>query len=192
MPRTTGIAIAAALSLLASPAAAEQLRLTLDPERTSISFELGATLHSVEGTAQLRDGEIVFLRAGGAANGRLTVDASSADTGNERRDRDMHDKVLESEEHPEIAFRVVETRGSLANEGTSDLEIIGVFSIHGGEHDLTVPAQVSVDGSEVEAILELEVPYVAWGMKNPSKLLLKVSKEVTVRIVALGTLDSAE
>ena len=77
-------------------------------------------------------------------------------------------------------------------EGTSRLEIDGVFSIHGDEHELTVSAQVVASGPEVEATLELVVPYVAWGMEDPSKLLLKVSKEVTVRIVAVGTLVGIE
>ncbi len=194
MPKTTGLLIATTLVLafIASPAATEELRLALDPERTTIGFELGATLHSVDGSARLREGEITFRREGGPASGRLVVDAASADTGNERRDRDMHEKVLESADFPEIAFRILETRGSLAVAGTSRIEIDGVFSIHGDDHELTVLAEVEAADSEIEATLELVVPYVAWGMKNPSKLLLKVSKEVTVRIVAVGTLGAAE
>ncbi|MFQ5349388.1 MAG: hypothetical protein ACE5EG_02970, partial [Thermoanaerobaculia bacterium] len=46
--------------------------------------------------------------------------------------------------------------------------------------------EVSFDGDEVTATASLEVPYVAWGMKNPSKRLLRVSKEVAVEIAAVG------
>lgn len=178
--------LAGALAL-ATPGAAEEWRLVLDPERTEITFELGATLHSVHGAARLRQGEIVFESGGGAAEGSVVVAAESADTGNERRDRDMHAKVLESQQFPEIAFRPDEVIGEVSPAGRSEIEIAGTFSIHGSDHPVRVEAVVDISGSELEATLELEVPYVAWGMKDPSKLLLKVSKEVVVRIHAFGT-----
>lgn len=173
------------------PARADELRLQLDPAQTEITFELGAILHTVSGTAELIEGLVIFDTEGGPASGRIVVAAGSADTANKGRDKDMHAKVLESERYPEIEFRPHTLRGEVALDGRSRVEIDGTFSVHGGEHPLTVQAQIDVIGDELEVTLEFEVPYVAWGMKNPSKLLLRVSKVVRVRIHGFGRLGPA-
>lgn len=56
--------------LLSSPAIAGEHLLALDPGSTEIRFRLGATLHSVEGTARLVGDTIrCGPRRGGAARG---------------------------------------------------------------------------------------------------------------------------
>jgi polyisoprenoid-binding protein YceI len=131
---------------------------------------------------------VVFDPDSGEASGGLVVATGSANTSHEGRDEDMHVKVLESDAYPEIAFRPTAIRGEIAREGESTVEIDGLFAIHGDEHPLTVEAVAVVDGDELAATVEFEVPYVSWGMKNPSKLLLKVAKQVQVRIRGVGTL----
>ena len=168
------------------------MRLELDPERTEITFELGATLHTVHGTARLNEGIIFFDSDVGSASGGIVAATGSANTDHEGRDKDMHKKVLESAIHPEIVFRPRAIRGVVATSGESRVELDGVFSIHGAEHPLTVEALVAIVGEELEATVEFEVPYVAWGMKNPSKMLLKVAKEVQVKIHGFGTLSTPE
>jgi polyisoprenoid-binding protein YceI len=188
MVTVLSIWLAWAVLLGPAPARAEEMRLVLDPQRTEISFELDATLHSVHGEAELSEGEIRFDSDGGPAEGRLVVSAPSAGTGNDRRDRDMHQKVLESERFPEIEFRPSEVRGEVALAGSSRVEIVGTFSIHGSDHPVAVEADVAITGETLEATLTFEIPYVAWGMQDPSKLLLKVGKKVQVTVHAVGTL----
>jgi polyisoprenoid-binding protein YceI len=164
-------------------------RLQLDPERTEITFELGAAMHTVRGTAALLEGWIEFPTEGGSVSGRMVVSAPSMSTAHEGRDRKMHAKVLESERFADIVFRPETVRGAVALEGESHVLVDGLFEIHGGEHPLTIEAVTRVEGSELEATIEFEVPYVAWGLKNPSKLLLKVSKVVLVRVHGFGRLE---
>ena len=59
--------------------AAEQT-LTLDPAATRIGFELGATLHSADGSGKPERGAIRFDPDGGAASGEIVLDATSAST----------------------------------------------------------------------------------------------------------------
>jgi polyisoprenoid-binding protein YceI len=183
------------LLALAVPAAtldAAGWGLRLDPGATRVGFTLQATLHTVEGTIPLKDGVITFDAAGGAASGRLVLDATGARTGNESRDRRMHAEVLESVRFPEIVLTVqrAEIRADAAGQGT--VTLVGTLAIHGGEHPFTIEARVRREGERAFAEGDLTVPYVAWGMTDPGAFLLRVAKEVQVHFAASGTLTPPE
>lgn len=170
---------------------AAEWRVELDPAATTISFELGATLHTVHGTARLSEGWLVLDPDSGAVSGRIAVDATSLETAHQGRDTKMHEKVLESDEYPEMAFLPRSMSGELKGEGASRLTLDGAFAIHGEEHPLSVEVLVRVEGDSLRAEVELEVPYVLWGLEDPSKFVLRVAKEVQVRIEGVGRLTPA-
>jgi hypothetical protein len=61
-----------------------------------------------------------------------------------------------------------------------------MFRIHGGDHAIALSAEVEAGNGQYTATLHFVVPYVEWGMHNPSTLILRVSDKVniTVRTVA--------
>jgi polyisoprenoid-binding protein YceI len=158
--------------------------LTFSPERTTIAFTLPATLHQVNGTLKLRSGRLQFDETSGAASGTLVVDARSAQTGNGRRDRTMHAEVLESEKHPEIVFEA--SRLELERQAADRAEAVlhGVVRIHGDTRTLAVPAHLARDGDLIHVRATFQVPYVAWGMKDVSNVVLRVAPEVEVVVDA--------
>ena len=79
--------------------------------------------------------------------------------------------------------------GTFERAGESRLTIRGRLDIHGSPHPIEVPAEVTARDGRIAARLAFTVPYVAWGMKDPSKLLLSVAKEVRVTVEAEGTLE---
>jgi polyisoprenoid-binding protein YceI len=172
----------------AAPAPGEEITVHLDPEASRITFTLGATLHTVEGSFQLTEGEIRFDPATGEASGRVVVDAASGDTGNDKRDRDMHAKVLESDTHPRFILTPERVEGSFSPEGASQIVLHGSLEIHGGTHPVALSAEVRTANGRVEADGRLEVPYVEWGMEDPSKFILRVEKSVAVEVHAVGRL----
>jgi polyisoprenoid-binding protein YceI len=179
---------AACVSLLAmrSFCAAEQMQVTLDPAQSKIEWTLGATLHSVHGTFKLKSGGVKFDPISGEASGEIVVDATSGESGNHDRDADMHNKVLESARYPEITFIPRRVTGSLAEQGKSNLQVQGVFRIHGADHDFTLPMTVEKTGDAITASSSFLVPYQEWGMKNPSKAFLHVDTKVNVSVSAVG------
>ena len=176
---------------LVSPAVAREHVATLDPARTAVEFRLGATMHTVEGSARLESAEIRFDLQAGTASGEIIVDARSLDSGNQRRDRVLHEKVLESEKHPRMVFRCQSIDGELPSSGAGHVAISGSFEIHGEEHHLVLEFDVDIDGDDLRATTTFTVPYVEWGMKDPSKFLLRVKKEVEVTIRGVGTLTAS-
>lgn len=175
----------------ALPARAEPYRLVLDPEATRVAFTLGATLHTVEGTFAMQSGEVGFDPDTGEATGRIVVDARSGDTGNARRDRVMHEEVLASAEYPVLLLvpeRIdVSRRGPDAIAGT----LTGQFEVRGSRHPVTVSFDGSRDGTAARMEARFAVPWVAWGLPDPSNWLLSVAKSLDVAVDSRGVLSRA-
>jgi polyisoprenoid-binding protein YceI len=169
-------------------AAAQDAVLQLDPQHTTIGFTLGDVLHTVRGTFQLKQGTLHFDPASGKVAGEVIVDAKSGQSGSTMRDRKMHREVLESDRYPDISFRPDRVDGTVSLSGKSSVHVHGIFTIHGTEHELTVPAEVQMAPGYWSATLHFAVPYTQWGIKNPSTLFLRVSESVDIDMTASGTL----
>jgi polyisoprenoid-binding protein YceI len=182
-------ALLLAAMVLARPAVAQMLTLDLDPAATTVEFGFGATLHSVEGSLRMKAGSIRFEPQTGAAEGRIVLDATSAQTGNSRRDKKMHEKILESGSYPEIVFAVERIDGKIQRAGRSELQLHGTLEMHGNRRPFALPAIAMTEGDRVTATGTMTVPYLEWGLKDPSFFLLRVEKEVRVEVKAVGRLS---
>ncbi len=185
--------VAVALSFLAPalPAFGAEQVLELEPEATEVTFKLEAAVHDVAGTLHLNSGRIRFDTATGTASGEVSIDARRAETGHQKRDKKMHRKVLDSEHHPLIVFRPERIEGKVAAVGASEIQLHGTVTLLGADHVLTLPTAVEIEGGEVSARATFAVPYVEWGLRDPSILFLRVAKVVEVTISAAGTLAAA-
>lgn len=170
-------------------ATAQELILRVDPSRTTINFTLGAALHTVHGTFEAKEITLRANPASGSLSGEIPVDATSGQTGNGMRDRTMHKEVLESQRYPDISFRPDRMDGSVAEQGKSSVKLHGTFTVHGSEHEITIPADVEIGGDRWTAKARFTIPYVKWGMKNPSTFFLHVSDEVEIDVAVAGTLS---
>jgi polyisoprenoid-binding protein YceI len=134
----------------------------------------------------LKRGALQFEPASGKISGEIVVDAASGESGSGMRDRKMHKEILESNRYPDIAFHPDRIEGPVANQGKSSVKIHGMFSIHGVDHEITVPAEVDMSEDHWSATVHFTVPYAKWGMKNPSTLFLRVNDSVEIDLVAAG------
>ena len=177
------------VTLVASVAAgAEPVGLELDPAASRVTCSLGGPLHTVHGEMPVIGGSLRFDPAGGEASGQVVLDARAAVTGNPSRDEKMHAEVLRSDAFPRLAFRLTRIEGALPTEGEGELRLIGSLDLLGEAHDLVIRATVSRQGDVVEGHGEVSVPYVAWGLEDPSVFVLRVDKEVQVALDVRGTL----
>jgi polyisoprenoid-binding protein YceI len=178
-----------ALAFLAMPALAAEYSLELKPENTKIQWSLGDVLHTVHGTFRLKRGRIDFDTDSGKASGEVVVDVVSGDSGGAARDHRMHAHVLESAKFPEAVFVPGRVEATLAVPGTSTVKLDGTFTIHGVSHQMTMDVQAKATADWMRATIAFDVPFVAWGMKDPSTFILKVNKAVQVSIEAQGMLQ---
>jgi polyisoprenoid-binding protein YceI len=180
-----GLLCAAALmaSLMAvRPLSAEVVTVEMDPARTTVEFSLGAMLHTVHGTFRLTRGSIRFDAATGEASGELVADATSGASGNGGRDRRMHSDILESDRYREIVFRPDHVEGKVPARGSAQVQLHGMLTLHGTEHEMTLPVDVEAADGRFTATTHFTIPYVKWGLKNPSTVFLRVSDKVELSI----------
>jgi polyisoprenoid-binding protein YceI len=96
--------------------------------------------------------------------------------------------VLDTEHFAEVTFAPSSYQGTIAPSGDSTIQVSGTFTLHGTPHDLTVPMQLHIDGANLAAKGHFTVPYVKWGLKDPSIFILKVAKEVDIDLSLSGQL----
>ena len=178
--------------LLGSSASAQESTVKLDPAQTTIEFTLDSTLHTVHGTFKLKSGHISFDTATGKAGGEIIVDATSGDSENKGRDKKMHQEILESDKYPEIVFTPEHVKGAVNPQGVSQVELSGLFRVHGQDHEITMTFEVQAPaGDKVQASTHFSVPYVQWGIKSPSTFLFRASDTVEIEVHATAQFNSA-
>ena len=165
---------------------AQEATLNFVPSQTTVNFSLGDVLHTVHGSFKLKAGQVRFAPASNAISGEIVVDAASGNSGSTGRDRKMHKEILESARYPEVTFRPDRVEGKVLALGTSPVQVHGMFGIHGAEHEITVPAQVELASDHWSLTVHFAVPYVKWGIKDPSTFILRVEKTVDIDLHALG------
>src|SRR5690348_7932203 len=107
------------------------------------------------------------MRPAGRAAARVAIERCTKD-------------VLESAQYPEIGFRPDRVEGKVAASGTSSVQVHGMFRIHGAEHEITAPTDVTPQADHWNVSSHFSVPYAKWGMKNPSLLFLRVGNSVDI------------
>ncbi len=182
---------AAALLVVAgsSNARAQQV-YRIDPAQSEVHFTLGDVLHVVHGTFRVQQGNVIFNPASGTMDGTVAVDARSGESGNKIRDRRMSDEELKAPSFSMVTFAPKRFRGVIPASGDSKIEVEGVFTILGSAHEIKVPMQVHFEANHWKATGSFAVPYVDWGLKDPSTFVLRVEKAVAIDLVLVGDLAS--
>jgi len=182
-------AIAFAIPVYPPPAIPAEPRvgiLELDPSKTLVQFKLAASLHTMHGDFKLARGTIKADSATGKAEGTIVVDAASGESGDWIRDARMKDSILETKSYSEITFAPRHVSGNVDQTGAFKATLEGLLTLHGAQHVIQIDANGTLAGDSLVATAHFSVPYVAWGLKDPSMLFLTVAKTVDVDIAAAG------
>ena len=103
----------------------------------------------------------------------------------------MHREVLESARYSEVIFRPNRIEGKVLPQGTSTVQVHGTFVLHGSQHELDVPVQAELAGDRWKGLAKFSVPFVDWGLRNPSSFFLRVNHNVNIELEMSGTLQSS-
>ena len=180
-----------ALALLFAPAAlAQHQTFAVNPDASEVKMTLKTTHEVVNGTFHIQSGSIEFDRSNPKMSGSVTVLAGSGKTGNDSRDKKMNKDILKVDQYTTVSFAPKTYTGTIAPSGDSTIQVNGVFTLLGNPHDLTIPIRIHMDGSKATAKAQFVVPYVQWGLKNPSFLIWKAENDVAIDINLVGQISN--
>jgi polyisoprenoid-binding protein YceI len=178
-----------AVLAVALPALSEQMTFVLDSERSEVRILLGATLHTVPGSAPIGPATLTWDTESGEASGQVVIQSAELDTRIDARNAKMHEIVLKTLEHPEIIFEA--TGFELRQPGDDEMRFVlrGALTLVGTTQQIEFETHARRRGDDSwKARADLNVPYVEWGLEDPSMPLFGVDKHVAVEVKAIGTL----
>lgn len=180
-----------ALAVILAPAALAQHQIfTVNPDASEVKMKLNTTHEVVNGVFHIQSGSIEFDRSNPKMSGSVAVLAGSGKTGNDSRDKKMNKDVLKVDQYTTVSFAPKTYTGTIAPSGDSTIQVSGVFTLLGNPHDLTIPIQIHMDGSKATARARFVVPYVQWGLKNPSFLFWKAENDVAIDLNLVGQISN--
>jgi polyisoprenoid-binding protein YceI len=171
-------------------ASGPEIFLTINPADSNLHWNVDSTLHMVHGIFLLKSGTVRFNPNTGDAAGEVIVSATSGESGNGSRDKRMHKEILETARYPEVVFHPKHLDGKVNRFGPSDVRLTGTLSVHGSDHELTATVHAELTGDHWTGTGKFEVPYVNWGIKDPSNFMLKVKPVVNIELEMSGTVAS--
>lgn len=182
-------AVLALGAVLAPAAVAQHQTFVVNPDASEVKMTLKTTHEIVNGTFHLQSGSIEFDRSDPKMSGSVVVFANSGKTGNNSRDKRMKKDVLEVEQHATVSFEPKTYTGAIAPSGDSTIQVTGIFTLLGTPHEITCPVLVHLDGNSTTAKAHFVVPYIQWGLKNPSFLIWKADNDVAIDLSLVGTIS---
>jgi polyisoprenoid-binding protein YceI len=174
---------------LVPAALAQHQTLVVNPGTSQVKMTLKTTHEVVNGSFHIQSGSIEFDRSTAKISGSVVVLAGSCKTGNDSRDKKMNTDILAVEQHATVSFEPKSYAGSIAPSGDSTIQVTGIFTLLGTAHEITVPVAVHLDGASATAKTHFVVPYVQWGLKNPSFLIWKADNDVAIDLFLTGPLS---
>ena len=183
------LAVLALTVLLAPVALAQQQTFVANPDASEVKMTLKTTREVVNGTFHIQSGSLEFDRSAAKMSGSVVVLAGSGKTGNGSRDKKMNKDILEVEQHATVSFEPKSYSGAIAPSGDSTIQVTGIFTLLGTPHEITIPILVHLEGTTATAKAHFVVPYIQWGLKDPSFLFWKADKDVAIDLSLTGRLS---
>ncbi len=183
------LAVELAPAALCPAALAQHQTFVVNSDASEVKITLKTTHELVNGAFHIQSGSIEFDRSTAKMQGSVVVLAGSGKTGNYSRDKKMNKDILKVEQYATVSFEPKTYTGALAPSGDSNLQVAGIFTLLGTPHEITIPMLVHLEAATATAKAHFVVPYVQWGLKNPSFLVWKADNDVAIDLVLAGRLS---
>jgi hypothetical protein len=183
------LAVFVLAAIFSSTALAQHQTFVVNPDSSQVKMTLNTTREIVNGTFHVQSGSIEFDRGTPDMSGSVVILAGSGKTGNDSRDKRMYKEILQVQQHAAVSFEPKTYTGSIAPSGDSNLSVAGIFTLLGTPHQITIPIAIHIEGTAATAKAHFVVPYIQWGLKDPSFLIWKAEKDVAIDLVLTGQIS---
>ncbi len=184
--------VALAFAGVALAASASATPFVLVPTASKVQFESKAPMESFTGKTQKVSGA-VDLDPAALADSILVsvaVDMASLETGMALRDRHMRENHLQVDKFPTGTF----AGGNLADLSATSLTsgapvtgtITGQLTLHGVEHQITAPVELSLKDGSLHVVAHFAVKLADYAIPRPQMLMMKLGETQTVTVDVTG------
>ena len=178
------------LATVVAPAVlAQHQTFVVNPDVSEVKIALQTTHELVNGNFHIQSGSIEFDHSTPKMLGALVVLAGSGKTGNDSRDKKMNKDILKVEQYTLVSFEPKTHTGAIALSGDSAIQVTGIFTLLGAPHEITIPTLVHLEKTTATAKAHFVVPYIQWGLKDPSFMFWKADKVVAIDLFLVGTIS---
>jgi polyisoprenoid-binding protein YceI len=182
-------AVLAFAVILAPAALAQRQTFAVNPDASEVKMTLKTTHEVVYGAFHIQSGSVEFDRSTPKMSGSVAVLAGSGKTGNGSRDKKMNREILQVEQHATVSFEPKSYAGVIAPSGDSTIQVTGIFTLLGTPHEITIPMLVHLEDTTATVKAQFVVPYIQWGLKDPSFLFWKADNDVAIELFLTGGLS---
>ena len=182
-------AVLALAAILAPTALAQHQTFVVNPDASEVKMTLKTTHELVNGAFHIQSGSVEFDRSTPKMSGSVVVLAGSGKTGNGSRDKRMNKEILRVEQYATVSFEPKSYAGVIDPSGDSTIQVTGIFTLLGTPHEITIPMLVHLEGTTATAKAQFTLPYIQWGLKDPSFLFWKAEHEVAMNLLLTGRLS---
>jgi polyisoprenoid-binding protein YceI len=199
-----GSLIAVGILFPRGPVCAETMHLKVDTQKSVISAVVKDPLSNLrdipsysEGTFDIITGEIDGDPDNLASTGKvkLVINATTYNSGNSVRDRNVIGSALETGQYPGIHFEStrMEDVQVVTPGATGNVMVVGNLTIHGTTREVRCPVSVSMSPDGIfTASGEIAFDYTDFGVKRPRlAFLIPASKEVSIKYRVIATRPEA-
>jgi len=142
------------------------------------------------GEAEITAGAITPAALRLVVNANSLVETSDAFTEAQKQiiNKELREIVFEPDKYPEIIFRSSDVTGKLNGSGGYDAKIAGDLTLHGVTRHIVLPAQVTLNGSELRAVGKFSIDRSDFNVKATSAFhgMVRVRKTVKFTFDIIG------
>jgi len=168
-------------SLLLAALVTQAATFRIDTSACEAGFDLKATMHTVHGSTTHLTGELrVEPEDSGALklSGKISIDAASLATGNDKRDATMHSKSLLVASFPTIEFEPdrFTPSGPPGVDGAVPGTVSGRLTIRGRTRAQEIAATLARHDTRIRASGTFDVAWTEFGVPDPSFFVVRIEK----------------
>jgi polyisoprenoid-binding protein YceI len=172
------------LLLISAPLFAEMQEYQIQPNLSSLNFNVSAQLHMVHGTGGKFEGKITGDPMDIThATMSIKLDPATFNTDNDKRDETMREKSLELAKFPWIEFNstsIEAPKKELVDQQSVTATVHGTLKLHGVESKITVPVQIVKKGDELTAEGDIALKLDDFNIYRPRVVFVKLQNDISI------------
>lgn len=166
-------------------------RLVFTQSGSQIQFSMTATLHDIDGEAQVFSGHLDVN--GDESSGEVSIDAKSLTTFMDKRDHKMHTETIQVSRFPNVVYTIHNIEGGKKNQltderhqidshrGSGEVILHGTLKIARVSREISIPAAYRWEEDALRLIGSTSIQWTDYRLPDPSLLISTLQPQIDIK-----------